>query len=229
MICGQLLAEQRAAMSFCHDGKSSTARNQHSKGNHFTDWLADHCPEIGERTAYRWMELAERCAGAVELGQALSIGNSVDGIEHLPLSHILTAPLEELPEAAREARQLLFDFTSGKTMKECLAGVVVEGDDAHRITRAHNGANAKQTKGDARKDYPLFTAVKLKDISSHLSGWDRKSDTAKAELLNVIRHAIIGEPLKLPGRGSVFNFAMWPEEFCQIALEALRERLKGAK
>lgn len=228
MICGQLLTEQRAAMMTCHGGKSWNDKTK-SKGDQFTQWLADHCPEIGERTAYRWMELSSRVASTLELPPALSVGNSVEGIEHLSLSHILTMPEDELPESARETRQLVFDFMAGKTMKECLAGVVVEGDEPHRITRAHNGANAKQTKGAARKDYPLFTAVKLKDISAHLGGWERKSETARAELCAVIRAAIIGDTLKLSGRGGVFNFGVWPEEFCKVAIEALRERLKGTK
>jgi hypothetical protein len=85
----------------------------------------------------------------------------------LPLSQVLMLPGGELPPAARETQQLLFEFIKGKTIKD----VILEGKDAIAITRAHNGKTKGGTRGEDRKDWPKFIRVELRILSTHLKSW----------------------------------------------------------
>ena len=154
LICGQLMVEKRDSI----DGSQSFDRTKpdHSK---FAFWMEKFCPQIPRGTAYRWMQMAERVAECcrIESGET-------------PLSLVYTAPEKELTAKALEWRQAVFAFIEGKTMKECLAGVVVEGDEAHRITRAHNGRTAKGAGGGGnRKNFVGFIGVKLRHLTTFLN------------------------------------------------------------
>lgn len=199
---GQLLAEYKPTIGH---------------GN-FQDFIAENFPRISYDTAHRWMQAAGNVVKQIDLG-ACSV----------PASQLLSCAAEDLPDdAAREAQQLLFDFTKDKTIKDCLAAVVVDGDEPHRITRAANGKNARQTKGEDRKDFPLFGLEKLSDLSAHLSHWKTMPETHRNDLGQIIKAAILGDAMKLAGRKkAMVHFKPWPEEFSKIALDALRERLKG--
>ena len=163
LYCGQLLIEQRDSLSGSHLVKDRTTPSDQK----FDVWLAKSVPEISRPTAYRWMQLAETVLSTV--------GHLQDGMVPCDMgmlmspSDVLGEPTpHKLPENAQDYRQLVFDFIEGKTMRECLAGVVVEGDEAHRIVRAHNG----RTKGGAggnRKAFARFTATKLKHITTFVN------------------------------------------------------------
>lgn len=135
----------------------------------FQEWIEKEFPRLPYRTAARWMQAAERTIAA-------------SGIE----PHLLTAPISELlaaeaPAGASaetlEARQLIFDFMRDKTIKDCLAAVVVDGDEPHRITRAANGRKHGGHKGEDRKDWPKYIGVHLKDILQHLKSWKNYTPT----------------------------------------------------
>ena len=153
IYCGQLLNELKD-------------RVEHGD---FLAAVEANVPEIGRATAWRWMTAARNVLAATS-GDLKQLG--FGGGETTPLSALLDP---DSPVAASAdthlARQLLFDFTAGKTMRECLAAVVVDGEDAHRITRAHNGRTAGGTKGEDRRAWPEFIRRKLSDISTHLKSW----------------------------------------------------------
>jgi hypothetical protein len=150
LICGQMLLEVKSRLG-------------HMK---FMPWVEENCKTISHRTATRWMDAAERVFKALGLPTSIP----VKGEERMPLSAILSARSEvDLPKGAVEARQLLFDFTAGKTMKECLAGVAVEGDEPHRITRAHNGATKGGHNGEDRKAYEKFIKKGLRVLTTHFA------------------------------------------------------------
>lgn len=183
---GQLLNEQKALVGH----------------GHWLPWLAANCPEISQDTARRWMDAAEAV-----LTKALKLPPV---IEALPLSQVISTPEEELPEAAREARQLVFDFTAGKTIKECLAAVVVEGDEPHRITRAHNGRTQGGSRGEDRKDWPKFVGLHLSDISAHLDHW-KQFTGAQVETVEAKFKAAVGK---------------WPSPLLESLKRAIAEELK---
>lgn len=118
-------------------------------------------PDLSDDRAERWMKAAANVIAQVKLP-------TLD----VPVSRLLSASAEDLPDdAARDAQQLLFEFTKDKTIKECLAAVVVDGDEPHRITRAANGKKHGGTKGEDRKNWPQFIGEKLTDIAAHLKSW----------------------------------------------------------
>lgn len=127
---------------------------------HWQNWIETNFPELPYRTAVRWMEAASNVAKQIDLSGC-----------PVPASRLLSAPAEDLPDEARGAQQLLFDFLKDKTIKDCLAAVVVEGEDAHRITRAANGKKLGGSKGENRKDWPKFIGRLLSDVSHHLKSW----------------------------------------------------------
>lgn len=141
----------------------------------FQEFIATEFPQVSYDTAHRWMQAAERTMKAVGLDQRLLT---------LPVSEMLNTAAEDLPDdAAREAQQLLFDFTRDKTIKDCLAAVVVDGDEPHRITRAANGKTKGGTRGEDRKDFPKFIGVHLSDISAHLKSWSKFTPQQAEEVL----------------------------------------------
>lgn len=118
-------------------------------------------PALSDDRAERYMRASQNVVRQVDLS-----GSPV------AVSMLLSAPADDLPDdAAREAQQLLFDFTRDKTIRDCLAAVVIDGDEAHRITRAANGKKHGGTKGEDRKNWPQFIGEKLSDITAHLKHW----------------------------------------------------------
>ena len=130
----------------------------------FLDLVEEFIPEISARTATTWMRAAESVTKALNMPQAIDVDSVVT-----PLSEIIGADDKKLSDEGRKLKQQWFNFTEGKTIKDCIAGVVVDGDAAHRIDRAING-KTKGGKGNVdRKDYPLFIGRKLSDLNTHLS------------------------------------------------------------
>ncbi len=154
IYCGQLLNEIKDAIDH----------------GDFLDAVEQNVPEISRVTAWRWMSAARNVIEA-KRGDLKELG--FDGsAANVALSTLLDpeAPADSGGDIAR-ARQLLFDFTTGKTMKECMAAVIVDGEDAHRITRAHNGKTKGGSKGEDRKNFPAFIGEAFKTITAHLKFW----------------------------------------------------------
>jgi len=145
IIVGFLLIDTKAAVSH----------------GSFKDWIRKTLPEISYDTAHRWTCAAERVAKVLKLQSTYGDG--------LLLSDVLSADQKDLPWEARAARQSFEEYIAGKTIKE-LMGVVVEGDDASRIARAHNGRTLGGSGGD-RKAWHKFIGEKLADVSSHMGHW----------------------------------------------------------
>lgn len=137
----------------------------------FQEWIETEFPKLPYRRAARWMQAAERTVAAVGIETKLL---------SMPLSQVMTMQAGDLCGQDRAAQQLLFDFTRDKTIKECLAAVVVDGEEAHRITRAANGKKLGGHKGEDRKNWPQFIGAHLSDISAHLKPW-KKFTPAQAE------------------------------------------------
>jgi hypothetical protein len=206
-VAGQLMAEFKEAVG--HGA--------------FLQWLRDNFPDMSEDTAQRWMMAAGNIIRALP-----PIPAAID-VETISISQILTMPEAELSENQREWKQQWFDFTSDKTIKECLAGVFVEGDSASRVDRAINGKTKGGAGGD-RKDFPLFVAVKLKDMGTHFGHWKGMTETQRTEVKDVLRASILGDAVTLRGRNrKPFTFQTWPDEVCVVAIEALKDRLKARK
>ena len=167
IVVGQLLLEQKAFVSpLCHDG--TTGKFSGKKGSSFDEWLDQNCPQIPRRTAFRWMDLADRVSRVIRrIGVGLPCSQTLELStgETIPISMALTQPPEELPETALQYRNDVLEFVSGKTMKDCLAAVIVEGDETHRISRAGNGQVTGGTRGEDRKDYPSFVEKKIGHIT----------------------------------------------------------------
>jgi hypothetical protein len=147
VIVGFLLVEAKAAVSH----------------GSFKDWIKRTLPEISYDTAHRWTCAAEHVAKLLKLQPTYG-----DGIL---LSDVLSSDPKDLPSEARAARTSFDEYITGKTIKE-LMGVVVDGDDASRISRAHNGRTLGGGGGD-RKAWHKFIGSKLADVSSHMGHWNK--------------------------------------------------------
>jgi len=146
---GQVLRELKANKTVCEHGD-------------FLELVDQYIPEISIRTAQTWMRAAESVTKALNLPDVIEIDAVVT-----PLSEIIGADRTKLSKQGAALAQQWFNFTEGKTIKDCIAGVVVDGDDAHRIDRAINGKTKGGAGGD-RKDFPTFVARHLRAISSML-------------------------------------------------------------
>jgi len=165
----------------------------------FQEFLSTTFTEVKYDTLNDWMNTARNVIAAnhEQLSQ-LGFGNSID-VETSVVS--LAGALNGSDDGAlsakeREAKQLLFDFTSGKTIRECLAGVIVDGDETSRITRAHNGRSKGGHNGKDRKDYPTFVGRKLSDIVSHLAHWPTMTGAQQAAIESIYKAHLSKLPLE---------------------------------
>jgi hypothetical protein len=138
----------------------------------FDVFVQTYLPEISVRTAYNWAKAAGNVAKA--LPQYIDVESS------LQVSGFLTLPDAELTDAQLKYKQAWFDFTENRTIKECLSGVFVDGNDAVSAARAING----KTKGGVgmqpdRKAFEKFTATKLKHITSFLTVQTKAAGTGQ--------------------------------------------------
>lgn len=186
----------------------------------FTEWVKKTIPEITLRTAQLWMRAAANVARALP---PVPADDSID----VEVSEILTKPEEELTPDERKWRQQWLDFTKDKTIKDCLDGVLVDGDEGHRVDRAINGKTKGGAGGD-RKDFPVFVMRKLKEVGSHLGHWDGMDANQRNEVLTVFTAAILGEFCSLHGRktGKAKFECGWPEEVCESVMAVLKKRVR---
>jgi hypothetical protein len=147
LVAGYYLAEMKA----------------HLPHGQFMTWVSKEIPEINHDTALLWMRAAANVAKALHMGASIKVDAEV-----IPMSRLLSAPEAELPTAAREMRQAWFDFTADKTIKDCISGVVVDGDPESRMKRAINGKLHGGTRGEDRKDWPTYIGKHLVAITGLL-------------------------------------------------------------
>jgi hypothetical protein len=128
---------------------------------------------------------------AANVSKALKFGDAIE-IEAttIPISKLLSAPLDELPEAAHELRQAWFDFTQDKTIKECCNGVFIDGDPAHRIDRAVNGKTKGGTRGEDRKDWPTYITRHISDITGLLGANEKNREKRWQDMTALQRQTV---------------------------------------
>jgi hypothetical protein len=191
----------------------------------FLKMIEREMPEIHVRTAQRYMVAARNVLKAI--GEPLS----ADGHEEIAITEILETADDELGEDLRAWKVKWFTFLERRTVNECIAGVVVDGDESHRIERAINGATQGGAGGD-RKDFSLFTARKLGHVCAHLGHWSGMTEIQRSEIKQVVAAAISGgeQALRRDGKVQWVKFEEgWPEEVCQVAMEAIKARLRNGK
>ena len=178
LVAGYYLGEVKARFArSAHDAHSSVhGRNQHSDGPSWLEWLATNIPEIHRATADRWMSAAATVASALKMGPALA-AIEIEA-EAVPISRLLTMPEAEVPEAGRQLRQEWFDFTQGKTIKQCLAGVLIDGEDEAGMKRAINGKGLGGAGVVDRKAFGAFFARALKIALSQVTVMTKEKGTA---------------------------------------------------
>ena len=187
--------------------------NEEKKRLEHGDFLAElarEIPEITVRTAQSWM----RAAGNIYKALPEPV---IDVESTVTVSDMLTLPDSELTAAQKKYKQSWFEFTADKTIKECCAGVFVDGDEAHRVDRAVNG----KTKGGVgkqkdRKAFEKFTATKLDHITTFLCINKKSRVTGKKKVTGWRKLS----PVQQTQISAAFNL------FCETAPEWLLANLK---
>lgn len=232
LTAGQLLIEKRHDLEITSHGGKSWHKNDHNKpdASQFGIWLES--VGIPRATAYRWMDCADRvmrCHLGVSLSDEMLPFIEVEGTQ-LPHSHLLTLPADELPDAARELRQRLFDFMEHKSLGEAARAAFAGDAPGHRISRAGNGqSRGGTTDRDDRKAFHQFVIVKLQQIDTHLAHWKKMTPLQRTEITTALVAALSGEAFKPSFTRAPVQFKLWPEDLCAAMSEALRLRLKGTK
>ena len=217
LAAGQALNEARA--EFSRGRGLGGAFAEWDDGNGWTEFIEKNLPEISERTAQRWMKAAANVMRVVGDGQWQNSAGQVIDVEATPFSQILATADDELSADSRELKQVWMDFTERKTIKECLAGVFVEGDDSSRSDRAMNGLTARQTSGAERRDYPAFITRKLKEMTEHLVVKGTRNSAPHAREIEADQRAKIM---------AAFDGAMsvWPQWLLEMLRSASTRELK---
>lgn len=187
ILLGSLLAEKKSRLEAEGYGQ-------------WSGWLKKNLPELSDETARRYIRLAE-------VAQMKALGDTAIDV---PFSRLLSAPESDLSAPALTARQMVFEWSSDKTIKDALGEVVVGGDEPHRVVRAHNGKQHGGYAGEDRKDIPKFVAVHLSDISSHLGNWKKL------------------KPAQIESLQTSFALAVdkWPTPLLETLRDAIKETLK---
>ena len=193
VIAGQKLRELKADKVICQHGD-------------FIDLVEKYIPEISRQTATTWMRAAESVTRALGFPAVIEIDSVVT-----PLSEILAGDRSKLSKAGQKLAQAWFDFTEHKTIKVCIAGVVVDGDPDSRIVRAINGKMAKGAGGGGdRKDFPTFIGKKLSQLTTHLQSYKN----------------FTGPQLERVEQLTKQNFAKMPSGYLELVMKIVREELK---
>ncbi len=164
LFSGQLLNEKRDEL-MAQSSEKLVAWQSRTKADEdkFSNWFEQIVPEVHYTTAYRWMNAASRVFASLKISDVID----VEAVK-IPFSDVISKPADCLPESAQKAQQLFLDFTANKTLKECLEGVLLEGDPDKRIACAANGLRSGGTNDlDDRKNYPMFAARKLQNLTTY--------------------------------------------------------------
>lgn len=191
----------------------------------FDIWVEQNLPELAPRTARRW------AAAAANITRHLPPPDiEVDGAV-LTVSQIMDGTAD-LPAEAAAYRQAWLDFTADKTISECLAGVFVDGDPDHRLTRAINGKTlGGQPKGAPdRKDYALFASVKMLALRAHLDDWagqgGKLSALQQAAMTKALESFVLGGPMRVAAGGATRAVPALPRAVADMLSELLTQRRK---
>jgi hypothetical protein len=197
LIAGHLLNEEKARLPH----------------GDFSDYVAKHIPEISHVTAWTWMRAAANVARALKFEDSIEIEATT-----IPLSRLLSAPVDELSEAALEYRQQWLDFTADKTIKDCINSVMVDGDPGHRIDRAINGKTKGGTRGEDRKDWPTYIARHISDVTG-LLGCNEKNREKRWTDMTPGQREKIQDALSTA-------LVKWPTPLLEHVAKQAREQLK---
>lgn len=199
-----------------HSGRSSLihpispaslrGRNQHSEGTSWSAWLEQN--GLARKTAERWMATAERVARhllhiplALPFSPFIDVAGEVTAISDVLDPDKLPTPGEPDPAPA-EFRQSFFDFLADKSLAEA-ARAALEGESpAHRLTRAANGKTAGGSRGEDRKDFPVFAGRALSEVLHHIGAkvdkkgghWSALSTLGKQQTTEYLRLFLRGLP-----------------------------------
>jgi hypothetical protein len=229
VICGQMLREQRQDLMTCHDGKSWNDRTKEDEAC-FHVWLLGYCPSIPERTAYRWMESANRVVGhLLEIHHSNTpVWIELDG-ERYFISTVLTMPEADCTEAMRTFRETFNTFLADKTLAEATQCALNGCDESHRITRAANGKEKGGTRGENRRAYARFLAIHFKEMTQCIERWDKfisENPSEHAKMTEAVRAVVLGGKFKIEEKGRPTDFKGWPKSFSDLMLGVLKERVR---
>jgi hypothetical protein len=103
----------------------------------FLPWLAEHCPEIPQRTAYRWIDTAKNLCRVLDVGA---------GAKHagLPLHQVLQLPADQLAGRAAKMRSRVEGCLDGKTADQLTLRAETEGKPAGKAGAPRSKAAAKR-------------------------------------------------------------------------------------
>jgi hypothetical protein len=105
ILCGLLMLEQKARL----------------KHGQFDPWLKTNCPEIPERTARMYRDIAEAAVCiTLEKKSFVQIGNDCRFGANFPISKLLQLSAGELPKPVAEIQSRLFELVDGKSQKQLL-------------------------------------------------------------------------------------------------------------
>ena len=230
IAAGQLLVETKARLSRPRNGGRY---EEWEEGDGFEEWIEKNIPEIHVDTARRWMRAARGAVkGLPGIGDGrfkISEGDVID-IEGVPVSEVLATPDEALSAGARQWKQAWLDFTEHKTIKECMAGVLIDGDPDHRMDRAINGKMARGAGGSGdRKDYSFFTFRKLRHLNTFFSSWETMTELQRTEIKDMFAAAVTGAEFHLRHSQAKLDqeFTPWPKDLVRVLKEAVGQRLKA--
>lgn len=222
VIAGQMMIEKIAQLHQRFD-KKNPCKPEETK---LENWLGVNCPDIPMGTAKRWMLAASRVIAHL-LKSSLDHPEVLVSVNREPyyISVVLTMPDQDCLPEMLAFRANFQNFLENKTLVEATSATMFGADDDSRITRAANGekggANFKSP-----KDWPLFIGRKFYDVSSHISHWETMDENQRSEIKLLLQNMILGDETKLQGRpGTIKSKAVWPEDLCRSAQEALRKRL----
>lgn len=180
----------------CHSGKPSiNGRNQHSAEEGFLAWLSRH--GLCQRTAYRWMEAAERvCRKVLGLSMADPLPTVPGEAIAVPISMALSAPESELTFDALEFRRAVIEFLADKTLGEATLAAVDGEAEGSRVTRAAAGREAHRAAGaKERKAFSLYAGTALSDAAASIGArvdkrgghWDALTAAQRSDTLRYLQ------------------------------------------
>jgi hypothetical protein len=136
------------------------------------------------------------------------------------LSEALTLADDASESPALDFQRRVFALLESHSMRDAISG------DLHAL----DGLTAPNAGGGSdRRNYPEFTLRKLKHISSFFGAWKTMTETQRTAIKNEFAAAVRGEeyrPVPFRRLDYAVQFEPWPEDVCEVVMEAIKLRRK---
>ena len=238
LMAGQLLWEWRQQLSFCACKNNGIDAQPDPTAQ---EWLASQGFNVPAWTISRWKSFASRAmafllneVGGTESGR---VTMELDG-ELFRISDVLTRPESDCTPAMLKFRASLDALLSDATLVQASEVLLGGQSDGRRLTLAANGKKHGGYRGENRRNYSLYVAVRMNGMAQNVERWEKfviknpfEADNMREAMRTVIMGGRFLAQCNFPKDGAKADTFLveskgWPKGFRKMMLSVLKESFR---